>query len=185
MRRNSLYERVVFILVGLVLLIGAGLVARAAFWPTITYTVAVRIDADTASVWDMMSDPKQRVRWQRGLVDIIPLIEGDLMLGARNLVLFQAGEQRYEIEEEVVEYRPEQALHLVHTSDAFVAIIQYEMTGNNNSENNDGHSSTVTLRVQHSWHGFRQRVVAPFYYFQEKNYAQGVLQRLKELSQKQ
>lgn len=106
MQKGSAYERTVLAILGLIILVLAGLLLRGLISPGYTVRKAVQAPASCDQVWPWAAEAERRPVWIAGLVGVVPLTYGGEGAGQRNLLLFRRDGERAEVGETVTIYRP-------------------------------------------------------------------------------
>ena len=173
MQRHSLYERIMSSLVIFVVLIVLGITAKAFIAPEATISASVNINVPPERVWPYVVEEEGRRTWQLGITTVAPLMEGEMMLGSRSIVMKHIGSKVWEIEEEVFEFDVPKKWEALHTTEAYDEIITITL-----DESESGtllsYSSTKIQK------GFAGKWFAPFEALSEESALQGTMNSLRD-----
>lgn len=174
MRRHSTYERVMLTILVVFGLVIVGFVVRAFVAPTTSFEKSITIKASVDDVWPFLVDEDKRVEWQVGARTVVNLMGGELMVGARSIIVHKANGQQWEIEEEVIDLVPAKLFSVVQSADDYVENLTIALEMHDNSVDLLYRSSKLRT-------SFKDKLFAPWLSYHE---AQAVAQSLQHLKEK-
>ena len=160
--------------VAIIALTGAAALVRAVYDPVTKIEISASFDAPAEVVWGFISDGEKRRQWQTGITDVIGLTGDEIMLGSRFIIIKHIGAERWELEEEVLQFEPPRIWVVLQSTEQFFSTIRMELEVG-------GAGTRLRYSEEKTFSSFYDRVLAPLTAYSERRAIEKALSYLDEI----